>query len=134
MTEKKNEAPESSVTSREQLTRDEKIELYELAMAYQSLLRLYPINIFSYIFPPVLLIVSIVAIFLVFRTSRRLYGILAACLISPLAFLPFIGLAVIWIILKKAGKTLDTHGFDVTMDKKSLEPITAWLVDEIGFI
>ena len=117
------------MSDRNQLTRDEMINLYELAVAYQALVRLYPINIFSYIFPPALLIVSIIAIFLVFRTSRRLYGIFAACLISPLAFLPFIGLAVIWFILKKTDQTLKTYGFDVTMDKKSIEPITEWLVE-----
>jgi len=131
LSENNKETSSSSVERSDKLTRDEKIKLYELAVAYQSLLRLYPFNIFSYIFPPVLLVVSVVAIFLAFRTSNRLYGVLAAYFISPLVFLPFIGLAVIWIILKNAGKRLETSGFDITMDKTSLEPMLAWLEKEI---
>lgn len=92
-------------------------------------MRLYPMILFSYIFPPVLLILSIIAIFFVFRVASRLYGTVSAAVIAPFAFLPFIGLLVIFLIMRKANIIIEKYGFNITMDKKSLEPMEKWLAE-----
>ena len=120
-------APQASLEDQENLEYNEKVRIFELAVTNQALMRLYPMILFSYIFPPVLLILSIIASFFVFRVTRRLYGTLSAALIAPFAFLPFVGLLIIFLIMRKANMVIEKYGFNITMDKKSLEPIEKWL-------
>ena len=124
--------PQSSLEDRQDLEYSNKVRLFELAVTNQALIRLYPMVLFSYIFPPLLLILNVIAIFFVFRVARRLYGILMAAVISPFAFLPLIGLLVIFLVMRKANTVIEEHGFVITMDKNSLEPLKDLLAKDSG--
>jgi hypothetical protein len=118
--------PEAALENRETFDADERRGLYALARANQYLMRVYLITLFSYLFPPLLLLMSIVAIPFTFRVAVIQYGGLVAIVIAPLAFLPIIGLIVMAYVAHEVNKRLQAYGFDLKMDAASLEPIQAW--------
>ncbi|HED32692.1 MAG TPA: hypothetical protein ENJ08_00550 [Gammaproteobacteria bacterium] len=111
----------------ESLSDEQKINIYMLALSNKRLLLLYAINLFSYIIPPVLVIINLMAVVVTFQTSRLLYGNLAGLIIAPFAFLPVIGLIVVAATGSKASKKLLKYGFKVTMDSDSLVPVHEWI-------